>query len=155
MKKHLISELTRLYTGELASILVFYFLYYLKFKVFVLAVFYPLTVLCFILFQGAAYWFICFQRLKGKKIKNVGKVFYILKYFNLVLIGVSVPVILLSDYENIFYMITGLFLFAFSLVEWVNYYVFRLSYRNPKRIIDLIKHNKLKRSQLAKEISER
>lgn len=155
MKKGLIDELTRLYTGELASIVVFLSVYYLRFKDFVLPVFYPLLVLCFILLQGASYWFICLQRIKGKNIKNIGRVFYILKYFNLALIAVSVPVILMSNYDNIFHTIIGLFLLLFAIAEWVNYFIVRLSYRNPKILIDLIRHNKLRRSKLAKEIAER
>ena len=129
--------------------------YYLRFKEFVLPVFYPLLVLCFILLQGASYWFICLQRIKGKNIKNIGKVFYILKYFNLALIAVSVPAILMSNYDNIFHIIIGLFLLLFAITEWINYFVVRLSYRNPKILIDLFRNNKLRRSKLAKEIAGR
>lgn len=155
MKKGLINKLTQLYTGELASIVVFLSIYYLKFKDFVLPVFYPLLVLCFILFQGALYWFICLQRLKGKYIKNVGGGFYILKYFNLALIVVSIPIILIGNYNNVFHIIVGFFLLLFAIVEWINYFFVRLSYRNPKILIVLIKHSKLKKSKLAKEIAER
>ncbi|MEY8352998.1 hypothetical protein AALB39_06505 [Lachnospiraceae bacterium 54-53] len=70
MRKELIDKLTKLYTGESVSTVVFLYVYYLRFKGFVLPVFYPLLVLCFILFQGALYWFICLQRLKGKNIKK-------------------------------------------------------------------------------------
>ena len=74
MKKKVMTELTKLYTGELASIVVFLALYYWRFEGFVLPVLYPLSILCFILLQGALYWFLCLQRLKGKTIKNVGRV---------------------------------------------------------------------------------
>lgn len=155
MRKGLISELTKLYTGELASIAVFLLVYYLRFKAVVLPVFYPLLVLCLILLQGASYWFICLQRLNGKPIKNVGRVFYLLKYLDLALIAVSIPVLFMSDRNALFDIVMGCFILLFAIVEWINYFVIRLSYRNPKLLIDLIKHNKLKRSKLAKEIAER
>lgn len=155
MKKNLIKELTNLYTGELASILVFWFVYYLRFKDFVPQVFYPLLILSFILLQGALYWLICLLRLKGKKIKNVGKIFYILKYLNLILILLSIPVIVMSHYDNVFYAILGAFLLLFAITEWVNYFIVRLSYKNPKTLISLIRHNNLKKSKLAKEITDR
>lgn len=69
MKKKVRAELTKLYTGELASIVVFLALYYWRFESFVLPVLYPLSILCFILLQGALCWFLCLQRLKGKTIK--------------------------------------------------------------------------------------
>lgn len=155
MKKILIKELTNLYTGELASILVFWFVYYLDFKDFVPQVFYPLLILSFILLQGSIYWLICLLRLKGKRIKNIGKIFYILKYLNLILILLAILIITKSHYDNVLYDIFGVFLLMFAITEWLNYFIVRLSYKNPKTIIRLIKHKKVKKSKLANEIANR
>lgn len=155
MKKKAMTELTKLYTGELASIVVFLALYYWRFEGFVLPVLYPLSILCFILLQGALYWVLCLQRLKGKTIKNVGRVFYSFKYINLALIALSIPVILIGSYDNLLYTVLGFFLSLFAVVEWINYFLVRLSYKNPKILISLLRHSQLKRSKLAKEIAER
>ncbi|WP_342759859.1 hypothetical protein [Kineothrix sedimenti] len=49
----------------------------------------------------------------------------------------------------------GLFILLFAIVEQVNYFVVRLSYRNSKTLIKLIINNELKISKLSKEIAER
>src|SRR5690625_3493677 len=126
--KELKNRLIYLFTGELFSVVVFTFLYFYYFSSnthYSLA--FTLIILNFILLQGSFYWFIKLQRLKSKKI--VFPTFYkslkIFKKLNLVLICI-VPLLFITDivtHKQISVpLFFALFVYAFTIIEYVNYY---------------------------------
>lgn len=58
--------------------------------------------------------------------------------------------------ELVAVMISAIFILAFAVIEWINYYKIRLSYSyNPLVLLKHIKNGKMSKSRLAKEISKR
>ena len=58
--------------------------------------------------------------------------------------------------ELVAVMISAIFILAFAVIEWINYYKIRLSYSyNPLVLLRRIKNRKLSKSRLAREISKR
>ena len=88
-------------------------------------------------------------------ITNTKKVYSVLKIVDFLLLCVGIPIIILN-YVNITVMISAIFILAFALIEWINYYKIRLSYSyNPLVLLKRIKNGKMSKSRLAREISER
>ena len=86
---------------------------------------------------------------------NTRKIYGILKIVDVILLCLGIPIIILN-YVNVTVMISAIFILAFALIEWINYYKIRLSYSyNPLVLLRLIKNGKLSKSRLAKEISKR
>ena len=122
-----------------------------------ISVIYPLAVLSFILIQGSIYWLILLRRLSMPQfaITNTRKIYSILKIVDFLLLCLGIPIIILN-YVNVTVMISAIFILAFALIEWINYYKIRLSYSyNPLVLLKHIKNEKLSKSRLAKEISKR
>ena len=93
------------------------------------------------------YTAICYNKYK--------KIYSILKIVDFLLLCVGIPIIILN-YVNITVMISAIFILAFALIEWINYYKIRLSYSyNPLVLLRRIKNRKLSKSRLAREISKR
>jgi len=155
MKKVLKKQLIKLSTGELASIFAFWLCYFVAFKENTIQVIYPLTVLSFILLQGSIYWFICLIRLTKEHItfKSAGRYYLILKYINVLLILGYIPVLIVCQSVSFKYYFWGVFLIMFALIEFINYFIVRLSYPNPSILISRIKTKSLRKSKLAKEIA--
>ena len=150
-------ELTKLWTGELVAVISFWICFYIfKTKMLISAI-YPLAVLSLILIQGSIYWLILLKRLSTPQfaITNTKKIYSILKIVDFLLLCVGIPIIILN-YVNITVMISAIFILAFALIEWINYYKIRLSYSyNPLVLLRRIKNRKLSKSRLAREISKR
>lgn len=118
---------------------------------------YPLLVLSFILVQGAVYWFILLRRMSTPKflLAYVGNIYRILKIIDAILLCIGIPIIILN-YGNIAVTTFSVFIWLFSVIEWINYYVVRLSYSyNPKVLIRHLKNKTLKKSRIAREIGKR
>ena len=155
-------ELTKLWTGELVAVISFWICFFIFKKWLIntkmlISVIYPLTVLSLILIQGSIYWLILLKRLSTPQfaITNTRKVYSILKIVDLILLCVGIPIIILN-YVNVTVMISSIFILAFAVIEWINYYKIRLSYSyNPLVLLKHIKNGKLSKSRLAREISER
>ena len=155
-------ELTKLWTGELVAVISFWICFYIFKKWLIntkmlISVIYPLAVLSFILIQGSIYWLILLRRLSMPQfaITNTRKIYSILKIVDLILLCVGIPIIILN-YVNVTVMISAIFILAFALIEWINYYKIRLSYSyNPLVLLRHIKNRKLSKSRLAREISKR
>ncbi|HNX92226.1 MAG TPA: hypothetical protein PKI17_01775 [Syntrophomonas sp.] len=154
MKKVLKKQLIKLSTGELASILAFWLCYFVAIKEHTVQVIYPLSVLSFILLQGSIYWFICLIRLTKKHItfKSAGRYYFVLKHINLLLILGFIPILIFCQSVSFKYYFWGIFLILFALIEFINYFLVRLSYPNPGIQISRIKTKSLRKSKLAKEI---
>ena len=122
-----------------------------------ISVIYPLAVLSFILIQGSIYWLILLKRLSTPQfaITNTRKIYSILKIVDFLLLCLGILIIILN-YVNVTVMISAIFILAFALIEWINYYKIRLSYSyNPLVLLRRIKNGKLSKSRIAREISER
>ena len=124
-----------------------------------LEIIYPFFILLFVLFQGSYYWYYCLKRI-GKKSRNTKrfKGFYKqLKLLDLILI-IIYPLILvykvvfLKDLIIRFETTLGLFIYIFTMLEYVNYFYVRLSYNNPNEFISLMKTNNLQKSSLSKKL---
>ena len=169
MKTKLKKTLTSLWTGELVATAMFWLNYFLLMwmdpTVFRRSIFgsrawvavtYSLFILSFILVQGSAYWLILIKRIKEPAYGAgvVGKIYKALKIIDLIMLILGIPVIVICHtHAAVTVLSSGLLLFA--LVEWINYYVWRLSYSyDPSVLIGLIRHGKLKKSKIAKEITE-
>ena len=155
-------ELTKLWTGELVAVISFWMCFYIFKKWLIntkmlISVIYPLAVLSFILIQSSIYWLILLKRLSTPQfaITNTRKIYGILKIVDVILLCLGIPIIILN-YVNVTVMISAIFILAFALIEWINYYKIRLSYSyNPLVLLKRIKNGKLSKSRLAREISER
>ena len=155
-------ELIRLWTGELVAVISFWICFFIFKKWLIntkmlISVIYPLTVLSLILIQGSIYWLILLKRLSTPQfaITNTRKVYSILKIVDFLLLCVGIPIVILN-YVNVTVMISAIFIMAFAVIEWINYYKIRLSYSyNPLVLLKHIKNGKLSKSRLAKEISKR
>ena len=161
-KSKIKQELIRLWTGELVAVISFWICFFIFKKWLIntkmlISVIYPLAVLSFILIQGSIYWLILLKRLSTPQfaITNTKKIYSILKIVDFLLLCLGIPIIILN-YVNITVMISAIFILAFALIEWINYYKIRLSYSyNPLVLLRCIKNRKLSKSRLAREISER
>ena len=155
-------ELTKLWTRELVAVISFWICFYIFKKWLIntkmlISVIYPLAVLSFILIQGSIYWIILLKRLSTPQfaITNTRKIYSILKIVDFLLLCLGILIIILN-YVNVTVMISAIFILAFALIEWINYYKIRLSYSyNPLVLLRLIKNRKFSKSRLAREISKR
>lgn len=153
--------LLNLCIGELVAVLVFWFAFYqwipkIKANGNVWVIAFPLIVLSFILLQGTAYWSILLRRLQSPQfaVSFVKPVYSVLKFANLIFIVLCIPVILLLQ-ASAELRIVGVAITIFALIEWVNYFKYRLSYSmNPLVLFGKIKRGEWNKSRLAKEIEK-
>ncbi|MCY7024068.1 MULTISPECIES: hypothetical protein [Streptococcus] len=157
-KEFLKKKLTNLASGEVAAVLVFWMNFILLKKwIFTtegfISISFSLFLLTFILIQGSVFWWILIKRISnpGFAGKYMGK---ILKKLDFILLAVGIFVILLNHGEfSILFISLGIWMFA--LIEWVNYYLLQLSYSlNPAILWRYLRHRKLKKSKIAKEIEK-
>ena len=169
MKNRLKKTLTNLWSGELAAVFVFWLDYFLfkwldhtlfKDRIFGTDIFssvlFTLFVLSFILVQGSAYWLILTKRITDPEFGKgtVRKIYRIFRMIDLVLICLGIPVIIIF-HTSVPAAVLAVFLLLFALVEWINYFEWRLSYSyNPAVVIRYTLQRKLKRSKIAKEIEQ-
>jgi len=159
MQENVKKELTKLWTGELASVVSFWMCFFvikvwLTNKNMFISIMYPLLILSIILIQGSLYWWILLKRLSVPKFatKYTGKIYRIFKVIDVILLCMGLPIIILN-YSNIAVIILAVFIWLFAVIEWINYYTIRLSYSyNPMILLGHIKNGTLKKSRLAREI---
>lgn len=159
LKNRIKNELTKLWTGELVAVISFWVCFFvikdrlLNTKM-LISILYPLTILSLILIQGSVYWLILLKRLSSPQFAGTytRKIYSILKIIDLVLLCFGVPIIIVN-YFNATVMMFAIFILAFAVIEWINYYKVRLSYSyNPLVLLRRIKSGQLSKSRLAKEI---
>lgn len=160
-KKLLKKKLTNLASGELVSVLVFWLNFFLLKKWILttkafISISFSLFLLTFILIQGSIFWWILIKRISnpGFAEKYTGQIYKILKKLDFILLTVGIFVILLNHEEfSILFISLGIWMFA--LIEWLNYYLLQLSYSlNPAILWRYLRHRKLKKSKIAKEIEK-
>ncbi len=121
---------------------------------------YGLTVCVLILYQGQHYWKLKLFRLTGKEFdqkKNLA-FFRKSKVYNKILIALMPVILLFQLYignweirpENL--MAWAVFANVFAVLEYLNYYVLQISIDNMADLNYVLKHKKLKRASLAKDL---
>ncbi|MCY7103385.1 hypothetical protein [Streptococcus oralis] len=158
-KEKVRKELGSLCLGELAAILSFWLCFFLlknrlgDWKSLV-TILYPLSLLTFILLQGSIYWAILIRRLSNPQFgsSSVPKLFGVLRILDLVLVIAGFPFIVWNT-QSFQVAIIATLIQLFALIEWINYYLLRLSYSlNPLVLWKRIAKGKLEKSRIAKEL---
>ncbi|MCY7090718.1 hypothetical protein [Streptococcus oralis] len=158
-KEKVRKELVSLCLGEFTAVLSIWFCFFLlknrlgDWKSLV-TILYPLSLLTFILLQGSIYWAILIRRLSNPQFgsSSVPKLFGVLRILNLVLVIVGFPFIVWNT-QSVQVAILATLIQLFALIEWVNYFLLRLSYSlNPLVLWKRITNGKLEKSRIAKEL---
>ena len=158
-KEKVRKELGSLCLGELAAILSFWLCFFLlknrlgDWKS-LISILYPLSLLTFILLQGSIYWAILIRRLSKPQFgsENVPKLYGVLRILDLVLLISGFPFIVWNA-QSVLVTILSTLIQLFALIEWVNYFLLRLSYSlNPLVLWQRITKGKLEKSRIAKEL---
>ena len=158
-KEKVRKELGSLCLGELAATLSFWLCFFLLKNRLgdwkgVVTILYPLSLLTFILLQGSIYWAILIRRLSNPQFgsSSVPKLFGVLRILDLVLVIAGFPFIVWNT-QSILGTILAALIQLFALIEWVNYFLVRLSYSlNPIVLWKRISKGKLEKSRIAKEL---
>ena len=115
---------------------------------------YPLSLLTFILLQGSFYWAISIRRLSNPQFGSgsVSKLYSGFRILDLVLLIACFPFIIWNT-QSVQVAILATLIQLFALIEWINYYLVRLSYSlNPLVLWRRITKGKLEKSRIAKEL---
>lgn len=151
--KRLKKQLLNLAIGELAALVTFIFVYGL----FDLgnASLHAFSYLIFILLQGSLYWFyryilIVNKRKVDSKVINLLKFLRLLNIFLMILVGITVPFVRSSMKD----LIIAIGIFSFGIIEYINYYWYRLSYGKSGFNIIILFNMKLKKSSINKLITK-
>lgn len=152
-------ELVSLCLGEFTAILSFWFCFFLLKNrlgdVNSLAIIlYPLSLLTFILLQGSIYWAILIRRLSKPQFGSgsVPKLFGGFRILDLILLISGLPFIVWNT-QSVQVVILAALIQLCALIEWVNYFLLRLSYSlNPLVLWKRITKGKLEKSRIAKEL---
>ena len=158
-KEKVRKELGSLCLGELAAILSFWLCFFLlknrlgDWKSLV-TILYPLSLLTFILLQGSIYWAILIRRLSNPQFgsSSVPKLFGVLRILDLVLVIAGFPFIVWNT-QSFQVAILATLIQLFALIEWINYFLLRLSYSlNPLVLWKRITKGKLEKSRISNEL---
>lgn len=158
-KEKVRKELMSLCLGELTAVLSFWLCFFLlknrlgDWKGLV-TILYPLSLLTFILLQGSIYWAIWIRRLSKPKFGSgsVPKLYGGFRILDLILLISDFPFIVWNT-QSVQVAILATLIQLFALIEWVNYFLVRLSYSlNPLVLWKRITKVKLEKSRIAKEL---
>ena len=158
-KENVRKELVSLCLGELSAVLSFWFCFFLlKNRLSdwssLVTILYPLSLLTFILLQGSIYWAILIRRLSNPQFGSgsVPKLYGGFRILDLVLLISGFPFIVWNT-QSVQVAIIVMLIQLFALIEWVNYFLVRLSYSlNPLVLWKRIAKGKLEKSRIAKEL---
>ena len=158
-KEKVRKELVSLCLGEFTAVLSFWFCFFLlKNRLAdwnsLVTVLYPLSLLTFILLQGSIYWAILIRRLSNPQFGsgNVPRIYGGLRILDLILLISGFPFIV-WNIQSFQVTILATLIQLFALIEWINYYLLRLSYSlNPLVLWKRITKGKLEKSRIAKEL---
>ena len=158
-KEKVRKELVSLCLGEFTAVLSFWLCFFLlknrlgDWKSLV-TILYPLSLLTFILLQGSIYWAILIRRLSNPQFGNgnVSKIYGCFRMLDLILLISGFPFIVWNT-QSILGTILAALIQLFAFIEWVNYFLVRLSYSlNPLVLWKRIAKGKLEKSRIAKEL---
>lgn len=119
-----------------------------------ISILYPLSLLTFILLQGSTYWAILIRRLSNHQFGNgnIPKIYGVLRILDLVLLISGFPFIVWYT-QSVRVAIIATLIQLFALIEWINYFLVRLSYSlNLLVLWKRIVKGKLEKSRIAKEL---
>ena len=158
-KKKVRKELVSLCLGELAAVLSFWFCFFLLKNRLgdensLVSILYSLSLLTFILLQGSIFWAILIRRLSNPQFGSVivSSVYGELRILDLVLLISDFPFIVCNT-QSVQVTIIAILIQLFAFIEWINYYLLRLSYSlNPLVLWKRITKGKLEKSRIAKEL---
>ena len=158
-KEKVRKELMSLCLGEFTAVLYFWFCFFLlKNRLAdwnsLVTILYPLSLLTFILLQGSIYWAILIRRLLKPQFGrgSVPKLYGGFRILDLVLLISGFPFIV-WNIQSVQVTILATLIQLFALIEWVNYFLLRLSYSlNPLVLWKRIVKGKLEKSRIAKEL---
>ena len=158
-KEKVRKELVFLCFGELAAVLSFWLCFFLLKNRLgdwngLISILYPLSLLTFILLQGSIYWAILIRRLSNPQFgsRTVPKLYGCFRILDLVLLISGFPFIVWNT-QSVQVTILATLIQLFALIEWVNYFLLRLSYSlNPLVLWKRITKRKLEKSRIAKEL---
>ena len=157
MKNHLKKTLINLAVGELVAVIVFWinffiFKKYITDTVSIIPVIFTLSLLSFILIQGSIFWLILLKRISNKNFAktSLGKIYNHLRRLDIILLYLSI-LILIVNHQTLTTTIISLSIWIFAIIEYLNYYKGRLSYK-PNILINYILHGKIRKSRIAREI---
>ena len=146
-------QLFNLGIGEFAALCTFIFVY--KLLSLGISSLIAFSYLIIILLQGSMYWFFRYTLIVKRKTfsrKSV-KFLSVLRQLNIILIvmiSIMIPIVKSGNKDLLFAI--GLFLFV--LVEYINYFWYRLSYGKSGFNIRILWNTKLKKSSINKLISK-
>ena len=152
-------ELVSLCLGELAAVLSFWLCFFLLKNRLgdwngLISILCPLSLLTFILLQGSIYWAILIRRLSKPQFGSgsVPKLYGGFRILDLILLISGFPFIVWNT-QSVQVAILATLIQLFALIEWVNYFLVRLSYSlNPLVLWKRITKGKLEKSRIAKEL---
>ena len=152
-------ELVSLCLGEFTAVLSFWLCFFLLKNRLgdwrsLVTILYPLSLLTFILLQGSIYWAILIRRLSKPQFGSgsVPKLYGGFRILDLILLISGFPFIVWNT-QSVQVAILATLIQLFSLIEWVNYFLVRLSYSlNPLVLWKRITKGKLEKSRIAKEL---
>ena len=165
MQKKANRKLFSLWTGELTATVLFAVLWLLFIQqqkwadpyLISFPPIYAFVVLEFILLQGSLYWFLKWKQAKQKKYTGLPtaqlRMFLLFKKINFVLflIGALVLLYQIITFSVGHYWFT--FLYAFAIIEHINYFHIRLSYQTSEELKEFFHQKKFRPSILAKELA--
>lgn len=158
-KEKVRKELMSLCLGEFTAVLSIWFCFFLLKNrlgdwMSLITILYPLSLLTFILLQGSTYWAILMRRLSKSQFgsASVPKLYGGFRMLDLVLLISGFPFIVWYS-QSVRVAIIATLIQLFALIEWVNYFLLRLSYSlNPLVLWKRITKGKLEKSRIAKEL---
>ena len=158
-KEKVRKELVSLCLGELAAILSFWLCFFLLKNRLgdwnsLVTILYPLSLLTFILLQGSIYWAILIRRLSNPQFgsASVPKLYGGFRILDLILL-ISGFSFIVWNTQSVQVAVLAALIQLFALIEWVNYFLVRLSYSlNPLVLWRRIAKGKLEKSRIAKEL---
>ncbi len=151
--RRLKKQLLNLAIGEFVALLTFIFVY--RLLDLGMASFVAFSYLILILLQGSVYWFYRYMLIVNKKRVN-HKMIELLKFLRqlnmivLVAISIVIPIIRSSNKD----LMIAIGLFLFGMIEYINYYWYRLSYGKSGFNIRILLNTGLQKSNINKLITK-
>ncbi|HHT96567.1 MAG TPA: hypothetical protein GXZ90_01570 [Clostridiales bacterium] len=141
--------------GEFVALCTFAFLFSHRILNIGVASLIAFLYLIFILLQGSIYWFYRYILMvkKADFSPRAIKIFRSLRPLNMFLLvcgGVLIPIIKSSNKD----LIIAIGVFLFGVIEYINYYWYRLSYGKSGFNIRILLNTKLKKSSINKMINK-
>ena len=158
-KEKVRKELVSLCLGELTAVLSIWFCFFLLKNRLgdwngLISILHPLSLLTFILLQGSIYWAILIRRLFKPQFgsASVPKLYGGFRILDLILL-ISGFSFIVWNTQSVQVAVLAALIQLFALIEWVNYFLVRLSYSlNPLVLWRRIAKGKLEKSRIAKEL---